>query len=53
MKQGDGRRGSDRQAALPKKVCVRCGREFVWRKKWARDWAEVKYCSKRCARAKA
>ncbi|MEM1444895.1 MAG: DUF2256 domain-containing protein [Planctomycetota bacterium] len=34
---------------MPSKVCPVCGREFVWRKKWARDWANVKYCSKACA----
>ncbi|MEO1237262.1 MAG: DUF2256 domain-containing protein [Planctomycetota bacterium] len=35
---------------MPRKVCAACGREFVWRKKWERDWEAVKYCSKRCAR---
>jgi hypothetical protein len=30
------------------KVCQRCKLEFEWRKKWARDWEEVKYCSERC-----
>ena len=30
------------------KVCPRCGRRFSWRKRWARDWAEVVYCSARC-----
>jgi hypothetical protein len=30
------------------KVCLRCGLEFEWRKKWAKNWAEVKYCSERC-----
>ncbi|MFM9939735.1 MAG: DUF2256 domain-containing protein [Hyphomicrobiaceae bacterium] len=25
-----------------------CGRPFAWRKKWSRDWEEVKYCSDRC-----
>jgi hypothetical protein len=30
------------------KVCVRCGLEFEWRKKWAKNWTEVKYCSDRC-----
>jgi len=30
------------------KVCVRCGLEFEWRKKWAKNWDEVKYCSDRC-----
>ncbi|MFN9848695.1 MAG: DUF2256 domain-containing protein [Alphaproteobacteria bacterium] len=33
---------------LPSKHCVACGRPFNWRKKWARDWANVKYCSDRC-----
>ena len=27
-----------------------CGRDFDWRKKWSANWAEVKYCSKRCKR---
>lgn len=30
------------------KSCVRCGREITWRKKWARDWDNIKYCSKAC-----
>ncbi|MEN7341549.1 MAG: DUF2256 and DUF3253 domain-containing protein [Pseudomonadota bacterium] len=30
------------------KVCERCGREITWRKKWARDWDQIKYCSKAC-----
>jgi hypothetical protein len=34
------------------KVCVRCGLEFEWRKKWARDWENVKYCSERCKAGK-
>lgn len=33
---------------LPEKVCATCSRLFVWRKKWARDWASVKYCSDAC-----
>nr|NDG08027.1 DUF2256 domain-containing protein [Oxalobacteraceae bacterium] len=28
--------------------CVSCGRPFTWRKKWAANWAEVKYCSDAC-----
>ncbi|MEQ8307368.1 MAG: DUF2256 domain-containing protein [Hoeflea sp.] len=35
---------------LPRKTCISCGRPFAWRKKWARVWEEVKYCSQRCAR---
>lgn len=30
------------------KTCGRCGLKFEWRKKWARDWANVKYCSQKC-----
>ncbi len=36
------------KATLPRKTCVACGRPFAWRKKWSRDWHEVKYCSDRC-----
>ncbi|MEL7472054.1 MAG: DUF2256 and DUF3253 domain-containing protein [Planctomycetota bacterium] len=30
------------------KVCQVCGREIQWRKKWERDWDQVRYCSKSC-----
>jgi len=33
---------------LPQKTCLACGRPFTWRKKWAKHWDEVKYCSDRC-----
>ena len=36
-----------RKADLPTKICATCGRPFAWRRKWARDWDEVKYCSDR------
>ncbi|WP_116644761.1 DUF2256 domain-containing protein [Salinivibrio sp. HTSP] len=35
---------------LPSKVCLTCERPFTWRKKWARCWDEVRYCSDRCRR---
>ncbi|NNE65993.1 MAG: DUF2256 domain-containing protein [Pyrinomonadaceae bacterium] len=35
---------------LPSKICVTCKRTFDWRRKWARDWPSVKYCSERCRR---
>lgn len=35
------------------KSCARCGRPFEWRRKWARDWAEVRYCSDRCRKGRA
>jgi hypothetical protein len=30
------------------KLCQRCGLNFEWRKKWAKNWEEVKFCSTRC-----
>ena len=33
---------------LPEKICPVCQRPFAWRKKWAKVWDEVKYCSDRC-----
>jgi hypothetical protein len=33
---------------LPEKMCPVCNRPFAWRKKWEKNWSEVKYCSKRC-----
>lgn len=37
-----------RKGDLPEKACTVCARPFAWRKKWARCWDEVKYCSVRC-----
>ncbi len=37
----------------PEKVCVRCGRAITWRKKWERDWEQVRYCSDACRRDRA
>ncbi|MFA8442394.1 DUF2256 domain-containing protein [Yoonia sp.] len=37
-----------RKADLPEKTCATCGRPFAWRKKWAKVWDEVRYCSERC-----
>ncbi|MEM1184464.1 MAG: DUF2256 and DUF3253 domain-containing protein [Planctomycetota bacterium] len=34
------------------KTCVACGREITWRKKWERDWDNVRYCSNACRRKK-
>jgi hypothetical protein len=33
---------------LPTRTCAACGLPFAWRKKWAKVWDEVKYCSDRC-----
>jgi len=37
---------------LPQKVCLVCKLQFTWRKKWEKNWDEVKYCSERCKRNK-
>ncbi len=36
------------QRDLPSKLCAACGRSFTWRRKWARDWDQVRYCSDAC-----
>ena len=33
------------KAALPSKPCLACGRAMSWRKHWAKNWAELRYCS--------
>lgn len=40
-----------RKPHLPSKQCPVCAQPFAWRKKWARDWHNVRYCSERCRRA--
>ncbi len=41
------------RALLPdSKLCVVCGRTIEWRKKWERNWSEVRYCSEACRRQK-
>jgi hypothetical protein len=37
---------------LDQKTCLVCGRPFSWRKKWAKNWSEVKYCSEACKKKK-
>lgn len=34
------------------RICASCGRAFAWRKAWARDWEQVRYCSDGCRRRK-
>ena len=33
---------------LPKKDCLVCEKPFTWRKKWEKNWGNVKYCSRKC-----
>ncbi|WP_093087412.1 DUF2256 domain-containing protein [Sphingobium sp. AP50] len=37
-----------KKSEFPSKICPVCKRPFSWRKKWARDWDKVIYCSDRC-----
>ncbi len=38
-------------SAVPTRSCAGCGRTITWRKKWARDWTSVRWCSDACRRA--
>lgn len=42
-----------RKPFLPTKPCAVCGRPFAWRRRWARDWEAVRYCSEACRRQRA
>jgi hypothetical protein len=37
-----------KKSDLPSKTCATCARPFSWRKTWARDWDNVRYCSDAC-----
>ena len=41
-----------KKAQLPSKLCAACGLPFNWRKKWTRDWDNVRFCSERCRSTK-
>ncbi|UIJ35209.1 DUF2256 and DUF3253 domain-containing protein [Allobranchiibius sp. GilTou73] len=32
------------------RTCVSCGRRIEWRRKWERDWEQIRYCSAACRR---
>lgn len=38
---------------LPSKICLACKRPFNWRKKWARVWDQIRYCSKACGKTRS
>jgi hypothetical protein len=50
MARPDGHKGN--KQSLPSKPCNVCGRPMNWRKKWEKNWEQVKYCSETCRRAK-
>ncbi|MAJ81238.1 MAG: hypothetical protein CMK30_07955 [Porticoccaceae bacterium] len=33
---------------FPQKICKICNLPFLWRKKWKKNWPEIRYCSQRC-----
>ncbi|QIJ87831.1 hypothetical protein C7H62_0021 [Mesoflavibacter sp. HG96] len=37
---------------LPTKTCPVCQLPFTWRKKWEKNWNNVKYCSEKCRKNK-
>ncbi|WMN11574.1 DUF2256 domain-containing protein [Marivirga salinae] len=39
-----------KKSDLPSKVCLTCKRPFFWRKKWEKDWKNVKFCSQKCSK---
>jgi hypothetical protein len=47
--QTRGHRGN--KASLPSKPCAACGRPMSWRRAWAKNWEQVRYCSESCRRA--
>ncbi|MFM7533078.1 MAG: DUF2256 domain-containing protein [Rubrivivax sp.] len=41
------------KAHLPSKPCEACGRPMSWRRAWAKNWEQVKYCSDACRRGRS
>lgn len=39
--------------SLPSKTCAACGRPMTWRKRWARIWSQVRFCSEACRKGRA
>jgi hypothetical protein len=37
---------------IEEKICQSCGRAMSMRKKWEKNWSEIKYCSDECRRNK-
>lgn len=41
-------RGNATAGTPPPKLCATCGRTITWRKKWERDWDNIRFCSDAC-----
>lgn len=37
---------------MDSKNCSKCGRIIEYRKKWEKNWNEIKFCSERCRKSK-
>lgn len=37
---------------MESKICSSCGRTIEYRKKWARNWDDIKFCSDECRKNK-
>ncbi len=48
MKRATAYKGN--KAYLPSKPCAVCGRPMNWRRAWAKNWEQVRYCSEACRR---
>lgn len=42
----------DRGVVKKFKTCLVCIKPFTWRKKWTKDWDEVRYCSEKCKKGR-
>ena len=42
------RKHEEGQGERASKTCAACGRTMGWRKSWAKNWDEVKFCSDSC-----
>lgn len=38
---------------MDSKICATCGRTIEYRKKWEKNWADIKYCSDQCRKQKS
>ena len=47
-----GRAFKGNKSFLPSKPCAVCRRPMVWRRAWAKNWDEVRYCSEACRKRK-
>ncbi|WP_339660278.1 DUF2256 domain-containing protein [Croceibacter atlanticus] len=41
-----------KKSNLPYKTCPVCKLDYVWRKKWEKNWESVIYCSEKCRKNK-